>query len=355
MKCPYKDQPREAWWYKQNVYLDKLDTQVATKFKLSPQDRIASAGSCFASRIAKKLKLTGYNYLDYEPAPHYFPDELSESMGYGLFSARYGFLYNTAQLWQLTQRAFQITEFDEPAWIEKNRYYDPFRPLIQPNGFASQLTLAQDIKMHLAAVKRVILDADVFIFTLGLTETWLSKKSGAILPVCPGCQVGTYSDQVEFKNLSLNENINYLNNFVQFLQKSNPNCKVILTVSPVPLIATMTSNGVIRANQYSKSVLRVCAEEIVNNWAHVDYFSSFELFQTRQAKQHYYGDHERDLTPDGIEHVMDMFLSHYFRTQSKYVLPDTTIPNDERFLHLDMKNPCDEEKLYTTMAERKTR
>jgi hypothetical protein len=53
--------------------------------------------------------------------------------------------------------------------------------------------------------------------------------------------------------------------------------KILLTVSPVPLTKTFTNEDAVVANSYSKSVLRVCAQELKERHPEVDYFPSFEI------------------------------------------------------------------------------
>lgn len=50
-----------------------------------------------------------------------------------------------------------------------------------------------------------------------------------------------------------------------------------MTVSPVPINSTFTSSDCVTANEYSKSVLRVCAERLSKRFANVDYFPSYEI------------------------------------------------------------------------------
>ena len=52
---------------------------------------------------------------------------------------------------------------------------------------------------------------------------------------------------------------------------------MILTVSPVPLVATAAGKHVLVATTYSKSVLRVACEEVCQKAADVMYFPSYEI------------------------------------------------------------------------------
>ena len=59
----------------------------------------------------------------------------------------------------------------------------------------------------------------------------------------------------------------------------NPNFKLILTVSPIPFLATglVETNHVIEANTHSKSVLRVAAQELVDKYEDIFYLPSYEM------------------------------------------------------------------------------
>ena len=358
MICPYKTQDAEAFWHKQQKETI-IDTQVAVKFKLNKKLKIATAGSCFASRIARALKLYDMTFFCAEPAPAFLPTELHEKYHYGLFSARYGNVYSTLQLLQLFERAFSLADYDEPALIDEQKYYDPFRPLVQPGGFDTAAQLRIEQSKHLECVKNMFLNADVFVFTLGLTETWISAESGACLPLCPGCQVGQYDEKYQFTNLSTAQNIINMQMFIEHLRQFNPDCKVILTVSPVPLVATMEQNGAIRATQYSKSVLRVVAEEISQQYEWVDYFSSYEVFNSCRKQTAYFAENNRDIRDVGVEHVMSLFFSHYFdldivslKSREEELKKDVESANTSSSVAEPIPDPaCDESTLLAAISE----
>lgn len=360
MSCPYDLQPDDAWWHKQHK-ANIQDTQISTKFKLKSTDKVATAGSCFAQRISSELANQGFNYYCTEPAPIFLPGNLHSKYHYKVFSARYGNIYTTAQLWQLWQRAFSLASFDEPIWEnEKGKFVDAFRPFVQPGGFDSHEQLLSDRKLHLSSVREMFEHADVFVFTLGLTEYWYSNVSKAILPACPGCKVGQYSESYSFKNLDFKECHESLDNFILALNQLNPACKVILTVSPVPLVATMGKEGAIRATTYSKSLLRIVAEEMYKKWSHVDYFSSYEVFQSCFKQSEYYADNRRNVTSEGVYHVMSLFLKHYCNitySSTSPVLNDSSNNAEDGAITItselsaEAKEVCDEELLYERMAE----
>lgn len=65
------------------------------------------------------------------------PPEVRRKYNYGIFSARTGNIYTTKLLLQWLQWAFGTDTPPEEVWEHQGRYYDPFRPAIEPDGFES--------------------------------------------------------------------------------------------------------------------------------------------------------------------------------------------------------------------------
>ncbi|MFX4975079.1 hypothetical protein ABTB64_19810, partial [Acinetobacter baumannii] len=81
---------------------------------------------------------------------------------YGVYSARYGNLYTAAQLLQTALRAYGRFVPEEDIWqLPDGGFADPFRPAIQPGGFASEAELRADREQHLAAVRHMFETLDV--------------------------------------------------------------------------------------------------------------------------------------------------------------------------------------------------
>ena len=117
-------------------------------------------------------------------------------------------------------------------------------------------------------------------------------------------------DDYEFVNFDVDEVCNDLLAFNSAIKTVNPNVNIILTVSPVPLIATATDANVLTASTYSKSVLRVAAERFVQEVPNSFYFPSFEIITGAHAKGQYFADDLRSVTEEGVEHVMRLFFEH---------------------------------------------
>jgi hypothetical protein len=318
---PYKNLNKSSYWSKSINAVDYnlFNPIVNPKFKISDSNvKIATAGSCFAQYISKYLNSCGINPYVVEDASM-TTQNFKSKYQYGLFSARYGNIYSSTQLKQLFDRAFGNFTPLENFWIGNTcPFIDPFRQSIT-NGFQTIQELILDQNRHLSLVKDMFQELDVFIFTLGLTEVWKSKVDGSVYPSAPGVLGGTFdSEKYEFYNLSVSDVFNDLKYFSLELKNVNSNAKILLTVSPVPLVATATNNHVLSASIYSKSVLRVAAQMVVDEFDFVDYFPSYEIITGPQSilSGGFYEEDLRNIKAEGVDFVMDIFMRNYLDVNS---------------------------------------
>ena len=322
MKNPYKSLPSSSFWQKSVSLTDTafIDPILETKFRFDIDKKIASAGSCFAQQLSSRLKEVGVNYITKEPPHSLLNNSEADLYNYNTYSARYGNIYTISQLKQLFQRAFNDSQCASHILTSGNSYIDAYRPRIQPNGFSSRKELELDRKIHYKAVRSVFEELDVFIFTLGLTEAWRSSIDNATFPVCP--LVVTESVSVKdyyLHNFSLEEIERDLTEFIELLAEVNNSAKIILSVSPVPLVATGNRQHILVSNCFSKSLLRVAAGNISSRFSNVDYFPSFEIINTIPG---YFSSNLRTVTSKGISHVMKVFIKHYlfFEAEDRIII-----------------------------------
>jgi hypothetical protein len=312
---PYKQLPAWNYW-KRSVAeppMDQVDPVIRGKFRIRASDRVATAGSCFAQHIARHLKASGFDYFVSEQPNPIVPDSLAGQYSFGLYTARYGNVYTSRQLVQLLRRAYGLFQPIDDMWPSSDGYIvDPFRPQIQPRGFASEAEYWADRRQHFAAIRRAVEELDVFVFTLGLTETWVCKLDGAAYPLCPGVAGGIFDETKHaFLNLGAAEVTADLREAVSFIRNRNPLARFILTVSPVPLVATAEPRSVLVSTAYSKAVLRVAAEEIANGDEQVAYFPSYEIVTGNHTRGRYFEKDLRSVTDEGVRRVMTLFMQHY--------------------------------------------
>ncbi len=347
---PYKSLPDKAFWRRSVAGRPPGNVDPVGEFdvRIEADTKVATAGSCFAQHIARHLKDSGYCYYVAEPGHPILPPSARERQNYGLFSCRYGNIYTARQLLQLMERAYGRFEPVEKPWKKApGVFLDPFRPTSQPGGFISADEMLADRAQHLTAVGRMFETLDVFVFTLGLTEGWRSKKDGAVFPICPGVEGGKFDPKkYEFYNQTADEVIADLTAFRSALKDVNPKAQIILTVSPVPLVATaQEGEHVLSATTYSKSVLRVAAETVKRKFDDVHYFPSYEIITGAFNRGAYYAPDLRNVLEDGVSHVMRLFLAH--ATGGARVAPTREADSREEDEHLGIARQlieveCDE-------------
>ncbi|EPX82416.1 GSCFA domain-containing protein [Salipiger mucosus] len=314
-ETPYSDLPDHCFWSRSHrgKPASEVDPVVKGGFTLTPEMKIATAGSCFAQHIARHLKAQGYNYLVTERAHPIIAPEIAARFGYGTFTARFGNIYTVRQLLQLARRAYGAFRPAEDAWETEGGLIDPFRPNIQPEPFAGREDYDAARETHFAAVREMIESADVFVFTFGLTEAWTSAEDGAVFPLAPGVAGGTFdAERHVFHNFTVDEITADFTAFVELMRARNPEVKILMTVSPVPLIATAREDqSVIAATAYSKAVLRVATEQLSQSLPDCHYFPSYEVITGNHARGAYFGPDLREVERAGVDHVMRLFMRHY--------------------------------------------
>lgn len=331
MKSPYENLDPSRFW--RSAVGEAHPLTVADlykkKFAISRTDTIATAGSCFAQHVSNYLKTNGFSVLDVEPAPSLFSEEMAKRFGYTIYSARYGNIYTVRQLLQLARDAESGSVDAADVWMRDGKYFDALRPNIEPQGFDSVEEALELRRHHLAKVRTLFAEMDVFIFTLGLTETWTDRRSGRVYPTAPGTIAGDFDPDIHaFRNFGFNEIHDDFVEFHELVQKWNPAVKIILTVSPVPLTATAADNHVLVATTYSKSVLRAVAGALCGKYANIDYFPSYELIASPWSRGFFYEADMRSVNSGGVAAVMRIFFDQHGPAPTPRTEPD----NDARDL-----------------------
>ena len=287
---PYTALPPRSFWRAAvseiSGFLDFEEVYQA-KFPIRPTDRVVTAGSCFAQHIARKLAASGFAYQDFEPAPPFLPGR-----GPGrfrlldLFGALRQHLRRCGSSCSLFERAFEGRVPAEHVWTKNGRWFDPYRPAIEPDGFASEDEFRASRRTHMAAVRRMFTESDVFVFTLrpdGGVE--VEGRRGACSRSARAPCAGTFDEaRHEFRNFGVTEVIDDLQSLIEKVRSVNDGLRFLLTVSPVPLTATATGEHVIVASSYSKAVLRAAAGAVAGTDDGVDYFPSCELVSAHPVR-----------------------------------------------------------------------
>ena len=186
-------------------------------------------------------------------------------------------------------------------------------------------------------------NATIWIFTLGLTETWFYETDQNALPVHPGVlSQESYEDKVFFRNLSYEDVQHYLILFMNLVRNHQPEARFIYTVSPIPLNATYESRNVLVSTCASKSILRAACDHAVNKHDFADYFPSFEIVSTHlNLSRSFLPDNPRRVSKRMVEFVMSYFAKTYGLAKKPFLLGSTVEKNKDELV-------C-EEALYNSL------
>jgi GSCFA family len=309
-KSPYGFAPDRSFWSRGVARGFEPAALMATPSKLLRRDdRVMSAGSCFAANIVPYLEKSGFHYVRTETR-HPLVRVPAENFGYDNFSASYGNIYTARQLRQLLYRALNSWQPKEDAWEIDGEFIDPFRPGLRYRA-RSRAEFDLLTRQHLDCVRQAFEEATVLVFTLGLTEAWMSRADGTVFPACPGTVAGEFdANRYAFHNMSVSDVTGDLNQFIREVRKLNSLLRIILTVSPVPLVATATGGHVLPATIYSKSVLRVAVDEVVRANEDVAYFPAYEIVTGPQAPWEFFEPDRRNVSKVAVETVMGALLAN---------------------------------------------
>ena len=126
---------------------------------------------------------------------------------------------------------------------------------------------------------------------------------------------------------------------MSLMQQVNPGIEFILTVSPVPLIATMSDNHVMVATMESKSILRAVAGQLASSLSEVDYFPSYEIINSPVFKGVFFEPDQRNVNPHGVDYV----VQHLFKSLGNKFKEQPASIVDPRVEDIDQV--CEEELL----------
>jgi hypothetical protein len=197
---------------------------------------------------------------------------------------------------------------------------DLMRPNLGKAAFGSVDEAKADRLYHLARVRQMIEEMEVFVFTLGLTEAWAEPAADVVYGSHPAVFLPSIeADHIVPINLDYEEVVRDLEYVLGLLaahgRSGGP--RVVLTVSPVALAATHQESHVVTATTYSKSVLRAAAGKIATTHPQVDYFPSYEIFSLSPSFGQFLAEDLRDVNARGVEVAMRAFESTFLDGETR--------------------------------------
>jgi hypothetical protein len=259
-RYPMKSEPG----FSNGRLLPKTDPQ----FFLQPGEKVFTVGSCFAREIEHRLEVLQFNVPvarftlpegEFDHAPAHMLNE-----------------YNSGTILQRFESVFGGFEYGDEMGIEKtpDGYLDLFLHIHQKPVSLERLL---ERRREIAGLYSELESSDAVIITLGLTESWFDSEMGCYLNKAPSrSHISACPGRFYFHRMDAEDLLPRISKVIEMVN-AHSNKKILLTVSPVPIEATFTTQDAIIANFYSKSTLRVVAQVIAEKYGNVEYFPSYEI------------------------------------------------------------------------------
>lgn len=276
------------------------------KFTLTRQMSFFLIGSCFARGLERILSIRGLDVRSVSQEFNRWETQYEKGSALGTTNR-----YNTASI---------LNEF---VWnVETNEGLKPETLIARPGGLyfdphATPTIGAGTLEDQMARrgiwerLCSEISSADVVVITLGLVEVWYDRETELYMNATPDARMAAeYPGRFEMHILNYTDNMANLERVRGILMAHNPAARIILTVSPVPLIKTFSGEDIVVANTYSKNTLRAVAGDFARVHDNVDYFPSYEIalhsdrdLVWKEDKRHVAGPFSRE--------IMNQFLHYY--------------------------------------------
>jgi hypothetical protein len=233
LKKPYKS---KKWGVQarqneglRSVILDQISSwSDGPRAQFSKSDQFVTMGSCFATNLAAGLRNQNIRCRNYN-----FPEEINNT----------------------------YTNLD----------------------FVNSLSPSENGALEVGSVQQeyydLIRNAQAVIYTCGTSIAFRDGGGNIIIPkrIHEMVRYGR-GESLDVVNVSVDENFSNLIKIIGIIQNIQPDIKIIMTVSPVPLARTFGSESAVIADCVSKSSLRVAVDMVIReNVENVYYWPSFEI------------------------------------------------------------------------------
>jgi hypothetical protein len=258
---------------------------------LGDTDAVVTLGSCFARELRLFLSLSGV------PSSRFWiPSGLNNTFAILDF---FSWCVTGAQ----TGRGYRYEESDA-------RTIEEWTPAAEREAYVQSFAAA-----------------GAFVFTIGLAEVWQDRATGGVF--WRGVPQDVFDAQRHvFRLTTVDENAQNLRQIVALVRRINAHAPIVLTLSPVPLVATHRDISCMTADCVSKSVLRVALDQVMaERMTGVYYWPSFEVVKWVGANLGFpaYGEggKARDVNRLVVSAIIDAFVDAFYHPSAVALMRET--------------------------------
>ena len=256
-------------------------------FEIDHESNITLLGSCFAENIGQLLTRYKFNTT---VNPH-------------------GILFNPYSLNRVLTDALDRPQSKPPPLIRSQGMWFSYlhhSDLCAP----SEVLLQEKITRANKTLKSAIEQASCLFISLGTSWVYELKDTGTIVANCHKVPASEFNKRL----LSPTEIGDALNAIIALLIKTNPELKIVFTVSPVRHI----KDGVVE-NSRSKAALISGVHTCIDQYHHCSYFPSYELLMDDLRDYRFYTEDLIHPSKQAIDYCWEKFSQAFFSTKTSEV------------------------------------
>lgn len=271
--------------FRTQIHISKANHQI------DYNSNIISFGSCFTVNIAEKL-----NFFKFQNTCNPF-----------------GILFHPLAIEKLIDFAVSQKEFTEKdVFFHNERWhcFDVHSDLSNSNKEA----LLDNLNQLLQSTKQQLQEASHIVITYGTSWVYRNIDSTTIVANCHKVPQKEFTKEI----LSVETVSNSIRNTIESIQKTNPNCKIIFTVSPVRHL----KDGFVE-NQQSKAHLISAIHSIRNAQPTTyNYFPSYEILMDELRDYRFYAEDMVHPNQVAIDYIWQRFAETTISPESISVMEE---------------------------------
>jgi hypothetical protein len=224
----------------------------------------------------------------------------------------FGIIFNPVSIEKILERAIHLNYFTETDLFFHNELwhcYEVHSDLSQPNKEA----MLSNLNRLLTEMNSKLAAATHLFITYGTSWVYQLKASNAVVANCHKVA----QDQFEKVILSVTEIENAIQNSIDLIQKFNPTCQVVFTVSPVRHI----KDGFVE-NQRSKANLISAMHTSISQHPTSSYFPSYEIVMDELRDYRFYAQDLLHPNAVAIDYIWERFCESNITDAAQQVMQE---------------------------------
>ena len=252
--------------------------------------RIISLGSCFAENMGGK-----FDFFKFQNTTNPF-----------------GIIFNPVSIEKIIDRAINLKYFTESDLFFHNELWHCYEVHSDLSNENKEVFLS-NLNQILKETNQQLMDATHIIITYGTSWIYKLKSSNEVVANCHKVPQNQFDKEI----LSVEEIEKSIQNTLDLIQKVNPNCNVIFTISPVRHL----KDGFVE-NQRSKAHLITALHTSISHLPTSMYFPSFEIQMDELRDYRFYAQDMLHPNAIAIDYIWERFCESTIAVEANPIMQE---------------------------------